>query len=194
MDSTVSSKVVEKSAICSECRTPPAMINAERKVNERIKGLDPFCYTKSYCVFTVRSKNVICVHPRNGDRSISDRSRFHSLFYGRVERMRAEGRGIAGTCLLEAVSGATPRSAIPMRGAANSIVKKSSLSPTHDAAIECVRRSSPGFDSDRSQYLHPRVGRNPPDRGLPPLAVPALNLINPDNRAAMPLVEGSIHR
>ncbi len=33
--------------------------------------------------------------------------------------MRAEGSGMAGNCLLGAIKGAAPRSAIPMRGAAN---------------------------------------------------------------------------
>ncbi len=33
--------------------------------------------------------------------------------------MRVEGSDMAGNCLSEAIKGAAPRSAIPMRGAAN---------------------------------------------------------------------------
>ena len=55
-------------------------------------------YGKSYAVFRHVARRFSALHSEKRDRSMSDRSRFHSFFYGWVERMRAPFR--AGTGLL----------------------------------------------------------------------------------------------
>ena len=65
--------------------------------------------------------------------------------------MCAEIYDIAGNCLSEATIGAAPRSAIPIRGAADRKTASSSRAATHYDETERVHRSSP------ASYVEPEI-------------------------------------
>src|SRR5437867_5395725 len=155
-----------------------------------LRGQALFGCGKSYALFQRRARHFYALLSEKRDRSMSDRSRFHSFFYGRVERMRAEVCDIAGTFVSRAANGAAPRSAIPRSGAANSKVSTAHRTAAHYAATERARRSSPGLDSDRPKHLHVRRSRNSSDRGLQSLPVLPHDLIKLDDRPTVP----PIHR